>query len=790
MNPEDRIKSGRPGRKSGKRREGRRVTVTVKTDKKKEKSRLGQVFRNDFFQRLLIGIISLLIVFAMISTGAASKRYKLTLGMRSEFDIRAPRDIENTKKTEELALEKVKEIPPVIRELELANTKMLGDVYDFFDDLDNIRSQLVPTLRENPEKDPAELIKENDYGKSASILLNMPQEVLTHLFKQETNQEISDLKQLLIREFMPQISTTNITEENLSQILASYHLKIDQRISSIQMQQLGKRIISEILVPNSIIDEEATENRKNTFIETYKSENPVMIYRNEIILRKGEIVTADKIDVLRRLGSLDEKSGPDYLFLVSVLILLFMLWFVLALFMKFFSKRHFSNRNDLLLIATIIVLTVFLSWMAKEVIPEYAPYFTIGFIAPVLLAIFLNIQLAVVVNLVITFVVSLMFPDNASFIIMLFISGTVAAFLSANASQRRKISLAGLIIGSVNVVVVACVGVIEKKEWTTFLYEGGIAFLNGILSVILAIGLLPFLESIFNVITPLKLLELADPNHPLLKRLLMEAPGTYHHSLMVGNLSEVAVRQIGGNALLARVGAYFHDIGKLKRPGFFKENQMSENPHDRITPNLSTLVITSHTKDGEELAQKFKLPRAIRDIIVQHHGSTLVAYFYHKAIQGEKGVDVKEGNFRYEGPKPQSREAAVVLLADSVEAAVRSLQDKTKGKIEGLIRKIIKDKLDDGQLDNCDLTLKDMDDIANAFLTVLSGVFHERNEYPELEKKNSLTELDNQVYNIIQQDKREKRNEGSNSKQAEEEVSSSEEYKNSADECGEDRVED
>jgi membrane-associated HD superfamily phosphohydrolase len=174
MNPEDRIKSGRPGRKSGKRREGRRVTVTVKTDKKKEKSRLGQVFRNDFFQRLLIGIISLLTVFAMISTGAASKRYKLTLGMRSEFDIRAPRDIENTKKTEELALEKVKEIPPVIRELELANTKMLGDVYDFFDDLDNIRSQLVPMLRENPEKDPAGLIKENDYGKSASILLNMP----------------------------------------------------------------------------------------------------------------------------------------------------------------------------------------------------------------------------------------------------------------------------------------------------------------------------------------------------------------------------------------------------------------------------------------------------------------------------------------------------------------------------------------------------------------------------------------------------------------------------------------
>ena len=268
------------------------------------------------------------------------------------------------------------------------------------------------------------------------------------------------------------------------------------------------------------------------------------------------------------------------------------------------------------------------------------------------------------------------------------------------------------------------------------------------------------------MITPLKLLELADPNHPLLKRLLMEAPGTYHHSLMVGNLAEVAARQIGGNALLARVGAYFHDVGKLKRPNFFKENQMSENPHDRITPNLSTLVITSHTKDGEQLALKYKLPRAIRDIIVQHHGTTLVAYFYHKAKQGEKGIEVKESNFRYEGPRPQSKEAAVVLLADSVEAAVRSLPDKTKGKIEGLIRKIIKDKLDDGQLDNCDLTLNDMNEIANAFMTVLSGFFHERTEYPELEKKNNLSELDR--YSAFTE---EKENENSSSKQTEEEVS-------------------
>lgn len=251
----------------------------------------------------------------------------------------------------------------------------------------------------------------------------------------------------------------------------------------------------------------------------------------------------------------------------------------------------------------------------------------------------------------------------------------------------------------------------------------------------------------------------------------MEAPGTYHHSLMVGNLAEVATREIGGNAILSRVGAYFHDVGKLKRPNFFKENQMAENPHDKLTPNLSTLVITSHTKDGVELGMKYRLPRIIQDMIAQHHGTTLVVYFYHKALQGEKTEEIKESNFRYEGPLPDTREAAIVMLADSIEAAVRAMPEKTTGKIEGLVRKIIKDKLDDGQLDRCDLTLKDLSIIADSFLTVLSGIFHERPEYPEFEKKNALLELDNKIYNITHEMKKEggvTKNEANPIQQAEE----------------------
>lgn len=747
--------------------------MAEKKEKKDKKrfQKIGQVIRNTTFQRILIGIVSLILVFIMISNGAAPRKYKLTLGMASGFDIRAPRDIENTMKTEELALERVKEIPPVIRELEQANTQMLGNIYDFFDTLDNLRARIIPVIEADTGMSVAELLKQENVNTTIPILAKMPEELQNYLLKRDSQSDIKQLKELLIKQIMPKLSSTVITEDNLSEVLEDFIGKIEEKTPSVEMQQVARYILSGVLIPNSMVDELATQERMNDFIEAYKLENPVMIYKNERFIRKEDIITADKLDVLRRLGMLDEQTGPDYLFLVSVFSVLLMLWIILALFLRQFSRKTFESRNELLLIASIIVLTVFLAFMTKEIMPEYSPYITLGFIAPVLIAIFLNIQIAVAVNLVITLSVSLIFRDNLIFIVMFVISGTIASFLSANADQRRKISLSGVIIGAVNILMVACIGIIEKKDWITILYEGGLAFLSGILSVILAIGILPFFEGIFNMITPLKLLELADPNHPLLKRLLMEAPGTYHHSLMVGNLAEVAAREIGGNALLARVGAYFHDVGKLKRPNFFKENQMSENPHDRITPNLSTLVITSHTKDGEQLALKYKLPRAIRDIIVQHHGTTLVAYFYHKAKQGEKGVEVKESNFRYEGPKPQSKEAAVVLLADSVEAAVRSLPDKTKGKIEGLIRKIIKDKLDDGQLDNCDLTLNDMNEIANAFMTVLSGFFHERTEYPELEKKTRLSELDKYYAaadeNGNKESENRNENENGNSKQTE-----------------------
>ena len=253
---------------------------------------------------------------------------------------------------------------------------------------------------------------------------------------------------------------------------------------------------------------------------------------------------------------------------------------------------------------------------------------------------------------------------------------------------------------------------------------------NGILSAVGAIGLLPYLETVFGITSSIRLLELSNPNHPLLRKLLLEAPGTYHHSMMVGNLGEAAAEAVGADPLLTRVGSQYHDIGKTKRPYFFVENQFSGvNPHDKISPTLSTLIITSHVKDGVEMARQHKLPKVLVDFIREHHGTDLVKYFYHRAK--ESGQDVSEDDFRYPGPKPQSKETAIVMLADSVEAAVRSMPKPTPGRIEGLVRKIIKERLADGQLDESNITLRDLDLIADAFVKVLTGMYHHRVEYPD-----------------------------------------------------------
>lgn len=311
--------------------------------------------------------------------------------------------------------------------------------------------------------------------------------------------------------------------------------------------------------------------------------------------------------------------------------------------------------------------------------------------------------------------------------------GLIGALCVWQSKRREQIITAGLIAGLIQAFCLLLFSPV--KEWVAVSFLKGAIIpllLNGVISAFLVIGSLPLFEYLFNVLTNIRLLELSDFNHPLLKRLILEAPGTYQHSLVVGNLAEVASESIRANSLLARVGAYYHDIGKLEKPEYFSENQPEDlSKHDKILPTISKLIIVNHVKDGMELAKKYKLNSQIIDFISQHHGTSLTYYFYCRALEGmESKGEIKEEGFRYTGPKPQTKEIAIVHLADSIEAATRTLEEPTPSRIEEMVRKIINNKFIDGQLDECELTLKDIEKIASTFIRTLSTMYHSRIKYP------------------------------------------------------------
>ena len=321
-------------------------------------------------------------------------------------------------------------------------------------------------------------------------------------------------------------------------------------------------------------------------------------------------------------------------------------------------------------------------------------------------------------------------------LLLMTLSGGICSvrFMKAH-PQRMRALLAGFISAMINAVSILAIRWMTSTAMTNIMETELYAVGGGLLSGVLTMSLQPVFETLFRLPTPSKLLDLCNPNQPLLRRLQIEAPGTYHHSLIVSNLAEAAAERIGANQYLARAAGYYHDIGKLKRPQYFKENQGGSNPHDHLDPYVSSAILTSHTRDGYQMALKEKMPQEVADIILCHHGDTPVMYFYHKALQMSNGSPVDMAEFRYEGPRPSTRESAIVMLADTIEAAVRSMPDPTPKAINQFIERLVRGKLEDGQLSDSPITLRDIDEICSAFTGVLRGVFHERIEYPNVQHR-------------------------------------------------------
>lgn len=492
--------------------------------------------------------------------------------------------------------------------------------------------------------------------------------------------------------------------------------------------------------PTLIVDEAETRRLKE--IASSRVKPLVHEYReNEKIVGPGEIIDDKIFEVLVAYGLIEVKSPWKPAAGIAIFVLLSML--ILVVFAYQITPDIFEKWRRLVLIALLMLFVLVLGKAFLAIILGSSDLnnLTAALIpvawATMTVTILLGVRIAVVVGIILAVFVGTM-ADPASIgtsgsIAGLFtlIGGLVGIQSVARLDRRSDLARAGFYVALVNVALVSGIALILGISPTSWLIGCILGLANGFLSSVLTMGTLPWFESGFNITSAVRLLELSNPNAPLLKDLLMEAPGTYHHSVLVGNLAETAAEEVKADPVLVRVGALYHDIGKLKRPYFFIENQFSkDNPHDKIAPTLSSLIVISHVKDGLEMAREHKLPESIEEIIGQHHGDSLASFFYHKAL--EENPDIPEEAFRYDGMRPQSKEAALVLLADNVEAAVRSQKGNTPGRIEGLVRKIIKEKFDEGLLDQCDLTFKDLDKISIAFVKVLSGIFHSRVEYPEL----------------------------------------------------------
>jgi putative nucleotidyltransferase with HDIG domain len=558
---------------------------------------------------------------------------------------------------------------------------------------------------------------------------------------EDTRQTVEDVTVTALQQVMDdRIETSNEAVAAARDRAAAI---VDQSPLSFEFRAIAKTLSDELIVPNYVFDSEATRQKEQEAVDAV---DPVIIQEGQLLVSQGEVVTREIYRKLELTGAIDPNRSLAPLFGSFLLSGLLTGGF---LFMLIRSKI-----KDLLLSPKILVTVYGLLLLQLGI------FFGVGYIgvdyttyayllAPTAFVVLLlrilideRVALASAFITMIAGSIVVTFGQSTNFMTLVYVAtgSFLAVFLVEPKIQRKRLFLSGFLLGIVNIIMVIALLLLRNVQvtWEMAMYLSGFAVISALLSIVLTFGFLPFLEPWFGVLSSGRLVELMSPTHPLLRKLLMEAPGTYHHSMMVANLAESACEAIGADGLLARVASYYHDLGKTERPLHFIENQQGGgNPHDRLTPEESADIIMAHPYDGADLLRRYKLPKEIIDIAEQHHGTSLLKYFFVKAKEDQE-KDVVESRYRYPGPKPQTREAAVVMIVDSIEAAVRSQKQPTPEKIRMLVRAIIRDKLADGQFEDCDLTTKEIWRVGESACETLTGLFHERIEYPELKKEGEL----------------------------------------------------
>ncbi|QUL99480.1 MAG: HDIG domain-containing protein [Candidatus Fermentithermobacillus carboniphilus] len=694
----------------------------------------GRVFRTalEFLRKIKLSTpsilwasLGLLVTFGVFFVSLVPPQIGLKAGEVAPFDVKATREVIDDAATERLKEQVIRSVSQkydsderVLEEIK-SLFKELGDKISVLSSSTNLTTQdIVKELRPFLSKN----ISDADI---IGVVATSPDTVATSIAK--AKQIVEDILQ---RGLKPEHLETG-KEEAYARIAA------DKAIPD-QVARFLSSFVEKNLKPNLILNQAETDKQIK---EALAAVEPVRIRRGEYIVRKGEVVSQDQIAILEKLGMVGPRVRFSAVSGAGLMALLFCGF--IAVYLYLFYPDATDPKNSALLSSIVI-----LSLLAIKGFSAVS-----GLLAPVAAGVMLASTLVdrrfgTFFAACLTLAVGVMTGFELKYMALSLVAGLASALSVKKVWNRTQLFRAGLVVmlvSSLTFISLGLTGAMALGDVFSW-QEAMFVLLNGPLSAVLAVGSLPLFETMFGIITPIKLIELSNPEHPLLHRLLLEAPGTYHHSIMVGNLAEAAAWAIGADSLLTRVGAYYHDVGKIKRPYLFAENQIfgMENPHDKMNPSLSSAVVISHVKDGLELAREHKVPEVIQKFIAEHHGTTLASYFYAKASEtaSKDGRPPEEWDFRYEGPRPSTKETAIVMLADSVEAATRALSKPTPARIESVVRRIIHERLMDHQLDRSDLTLKELDIIAETFTRVLAGVFHTRIEYPAKPGKEGVPDKD------------------------------------------------
>ena len=667
--------------------------------------------------RIVLFVLAFVVTIVCIGTGSIQQRETVQVGSVATKRYVAQEDTVDEAATEKLREAAANSVGPIYKTDTTVMDKNVTMVEGVFQELDTVLAGM-------PEG-------ESFYNAVQEISLELPVVLSNRQLMAYENLTAEQRKAFAndCVSVLKEIYDKGVTADGLTEAKASGLGYLQELAWSSDLKTMAGVILSAAVEPNLIVDEAAVEASKE---EKRAEVDEVLIRKNQKIVDEGDIITQEIYDKLVSLNLVSETGLEGSLMpMLGSLVITGMLFAALYLFFRWGKGNILLKPNEIRMLFTIYMMMVLLiRILANLTIFTIVP---VGLFA-MLVSLLVGRRMALWLNALFCIIGCFIFNGDVQFLMYALISGTFAALIIQKTDKRSHLIPAALGMAAVDFVTTISLGFFFGEGYSAeLLLQSGIGAVTGLLSMIVAVGSLPFWENMFEANTPLRLMELTNPNNELLRKLMIEAPGTYHHSLIVANLAETAVYDIGGNTALARAGAYYHDVGKLRYPQFFAENQSGHNPHDELPPEKSAKIITGHTKGGLELAERYKLPPVVRDMIVEHHGNSLVKFFYFKALKLYGAENVNEADYRYQGRIPSSRESAVVMLADTVEAAVRSMlgHGKTMEEAEAAVKNLMKDKLDDGQLNNSGLTLNELETIRLAFLKVFHGMYHERVSYPE-----------------------------------------------------------